>query len=228
MKLLTQKYLNRIGAVATWLDGNAELLKGVERVATLKTQLQTQRAAIESLALEQEQQGGGASQSVARKSELRDALSADLIDIARTARVMEQGETGIAEKFRLPDTQGEQAFLATARVFAANALPLKKEFVSYGMASDFLDDLDADVSAFATLLAEIDSATQNRISAHSGLDVALSDSSQTIDALDAIVRNVLRGNALKLSDWSRAKRLDISRAHRQTPPTPTPPSTPNA
>lgn len=217
MQMETQKSLNRIASVLAWTGEHASGLAPVARAVALKAELEEQRDEIESLATRQEQQGGDAMGSVAQKSTLLEALNADLVDIARTARIMGVGDPALPDKFRLPTSRGEQAIAAAGRLFVANATPLKSEFISYGMPANFLDDLSADLSAFESLLFSRDSATQNRMTALAQLDDAIESSARTIAALDAIVRNVFRGDKIALDEWSRAKRVEKVRAHREKP-----------
>lgn len=217
MQWNVQRYLNRIAAVQAWLGEHEGELSSVARAGALRTQLGEQAAQIEAMALKQQQEGGDSTQSVVQKSALIDAINDDLLDIARTARVMDASDPGVSARFTLPASRGEQAIVAAARLFAANAEPMKAEFLSYGMPANFLDDLAADLSAYDTQASAKEGSTQGRMAARQQLEAALDASSLTVDALDAIVRNVFRASKIALDEWSRAKRLEQSRAHRETP-----------
>ena len=63
--------------------------------------------------------------------------------MTRTARGMALDTPGLDDKFRLPRSNAERAWLTAARTFHADALPLKDDFIAHEMPADFLDTLDA-------------------------------------------------------------------------------------
>src|SRR5688572_2922808 len=89
----------------------------------------------------QAQHAHAAKEKTVQKKTADGALREMLRAMARTARAMAAKTPGLAEKFRLPRNAGGQMWLAGARAFAAEAEPLKDEFVRRGMAADFLEVL---------------------------------------------------------------------------------------
>jgi hypothetical protein len=61
---------------------------------------------------------------------------------------------GLDSKFRLPRTGNDQALLNAARAFAADAAPLKAEFLKLEMPSDFLERLNQLITDFETSATE--------------------------------------------------------------------------
>ncbi|MDQ3820535.1 MAG: hypothetical protein M3362_23030, partial [Acidobacteriota bacterium] len=83
----------------------------------------------------------GVRQGTRSKEAARIELERALRAIARTARSMSITMPGLEQKFRSPRDLKEQELLATARMFAADAVPLKAEFIKRGLPPTFLDDL---------------------------------------------------------------------------------------
>ena len=218
-----RRYIMRNRAVLTFVDDNQAGLAGATVVTQLRTRLQTQQTRIEELAEQQGTQGGGASSIVQSKNALLLELTGDLRDIARTARAMDIATPGTAAKFALPASFAAEAVMATARVFLANAQPMQADFVAYGLPADFFGDLQTDLDHYETAAGTQQSATQGRIGATEELEQEVGNSAKTVDALDAAVRNVFRGNKAKLAEWRHAKTIERGRLHHP-PATPAAPS----
>ncbi|MDQ3920225.1 MAG: hypothetical protein M3348_17315 [Acidobacteriota bacterium] len=146
--------------------------------------------------------------------------------VARTARVMERAAPGLHDKFRLPDTTREQDLLATARGFAADAVPLRDEFVRHGIAANFFNDLaDRIVSVEQAIELTAQKATA-RVNATDALAAAAKRTRQVVRDLNPIVRNVMAGDEAALNEWERASHVErpARRANGDAPGTNTPPA----
>ena len=157
------------------------------------------------------------------KAAARAALREDLEAISRTARVMALTTPGLEDKFRLPRNAGDQVWLAAARAFAQDAVPLKDEFIRRGLPDDFIDDLNADIAAFE---ASIDSGAQQtgaRVAATVAIDAAIDRGMNAVRELDAIVRNVFRNDAATLGAWTSASHTERAPRHAKTAPPPAQP-----
>jgi len=93
-----------------------------------------------------------ARQSTRSKEAARVELECDLNAITRTARSMYVTMPGLEQKFRSARDLKDQDLLTTARIFAADAQPLKAEFIKRGLPASFLDDLNDDIEAFEEAL----------------------------------------------------------------------------
>lgn len=164
-------------------------------------------------------QASGASaarEGTALKAAAREALREDLEAINRTARAMALVTPGLDDKFRLPRSEGTQAWLTAARSFARDAEPLKTEFTRRGLPADFLEDLASDIGA---LEAAIDSRTQNagaRVAATVAIDEAIGRGVAAVRELDAVVRNLFRNDPAALAEWTSASHTE--RQPRRPPP----------
>src|SRR5947208_8015323 len=73
--------------------------------------------------------GSSARAGTSSKSAAREALRDSLEKISRTARAMSQTMPGLNDKFRLPRSMTDQDLLGVARAFAADATPIKSDFL---------------------------------------------------------------------------------------------------
>ncbi len=167
-------------------------------------------------------------QSSTSKAAARDELRRDLDAISRAARVMAMSTPGLEDKFRAPRNVSDQALLATARAFAADALPLKTEFTRRGLPDDFLEDLDADIEEFEQAINQKIRKRAAQVAATAAIDDALERGINIVRELDAIMRNRLRTQHATLAAWLSASHTERSprRSTPQTPTTPAAPSTP--
>lgn len=140
--------------------------------------------------------------------------------IARTARALDITAPGTAAKFPLPASSAEAAIVNAARIYLTSAQPIQADVVAYGLPAGFWTDLQTDLEHFEERAAQTDTATQGRIGATNALDNAVAASAKSVDALDAAVRNVFRGNSAKLAEWRHAKTIERGNIHRTPPAAP--------
>ena len=116
----------------------------------------------------------------------------------------------------------EELTVAAARAFAINALPLKQDFIDWGMETDFLEDLNADIAAYDAASQTQDTRYAGREGDTDDLEIAVKTLVDAIDDLDTLMNNILRSNPPVLSQWREASHYDKPpRAKRlPTPPTP--------
>jgi hypothetical protein len=160
------------------------------------------------------------------KSIRRAALREDLEAISRTARAMALTTPGLDDKFRQPRNVGDQAWLAAARSFAADAVSLKTEFIRRGLPQAFLDDLNADIHDFEESISSRAQTSGERVSATVAIDESIERGINAVRELDATVQNVFRDDASTLAHWTSASHTERGPRH-QAPavqPTPTQPT----
>jgi hypothetical protein len=149
------------------------------------------------------------------------ALREDLEAIRRTARAIALTRTGFDDQFRLPNNAGEQEWLATARAFAADAEPIKTEFIRRGLPGDFLEDFNASIEAFEHSISNRAQKKGAHVAATVRLNKATERGINDLRELDAIVRNVFRNNPAVLAEWASASHTE--RAPRRANADKTPP-----
>lgn len=161
------------------------------------------------------------------KSAAREALRASLEMIRRTARSMSQEMPGLADKFRIPRNMTDQELLGTARAFAADAAPLKSEFLRYAMPAGFLEDLNEHIEDFESAMGAQHTGRGHQVMATAAIDDALDGALSAVRRLDAVVRNTYHDDGAKLAAWERARHVErAARAKVPTPKTATQPSQP--
>jgi hypothetical protein len=167
---------------------------------------------------------GSARQGTQSRSVARTALHADLAAINQTAHALAFQTAGLDDKFRMP-RGSDQDLLAAARAYVTDATPLKNDFIRFGMAADFLDDLTADIAAFEQATAARSHSVGQQTASSAGLDDAMERSMRALKQLDVVMRNVLRDNITQLTAWMTASHIErVAHRRRPTPPPPTPPT----
>lgn len=207
---------------------HAAALPATERGGEVLAALDAVVAEMQSNAAAQDSGRREAKEGTALKAVARAALREDLEAISRTARAMSFTTPGLDDKFRLPRNAGDQACLAAARSFAADAAPLAAEFIRRGLPADFIADLNADIEAFDNSIGTRARKTGRHIAATASIDDAIERGTNAVRELDAIVRNIFRDDPATLAEWTSAshtERAPRSAANRsRTTPTPPPPA----
>ena len=159
---------------------------------------------------------GASRQGTTSKAAARDELMRTLEAISRTARPMAATMPGLADKFRVPHNQSNQAVIAAARAFAAAALPLKDEFIKRGMRPDFLDDLEADIQALEEAITHKIESRGSHVASTATIDDLIERGMRALRELDPIMRNIFADDPAKLAAWLSASRVERSARHNKT------------
>lgn len=175
-----------------------ELFAGVNAVVT----------ELDSHAVKQSSGASTARQSSTSKAVARAALREDLEALTRTARALAIGMPGLEEKFRMPRKASDQELVNTARTFAADASPLKAEFIRHEMPADFLEDLQSDIDAFEEAINQKNVGRDTRVTATAAIDDVIERGMILLRQLDAIVRNKFRDDPSKLAAWTSASHVE--------------------
>jgi hypothetical protein len=163
-------------------------------------------------------------QSSTSKAASRDELRSDLDAISRTARAMALSTPGLEDKFRAPRKTPDQDLLATARAFAADALPLKTEFTRRGLPDDFLDDLNSDIEEFEQAINQKIQKRESQVAATAAIDAALERGLNVARELDAIMRNQFANDPASLAAWLSASHTERAPRSAAATPSPAPPA----
>jgi hypothetical protein len=180
---------------------------------------------MEGHSADQSQHTRAARQQTRQKAAARHALRETMEAISRTARAMTRSTPGVQEKFRLPEDAREQSLLATARSFAADAEPLKDEFVRRGMPTTFLDDLRAQIQIVEQSLDGRAQKSAARVLATAAVAEAAESGRRAVRELDAVVRNVFSNDHSALAEWESASRVERA-PHRSRQDAPAPATSP--
>src|SRR5277367_1161379 len=63
------------------------------------------------------------------------------------------GVPGLNEKFHMPRNHGAQDSLNSARAFATDAVPFSAQFISVGLAANFIAQLNTDIAGYETAIS---------------------------------------------------------------------------
>jgi hypothetical protein len=157
----------------------------------------------------------GSHKSANNKSVARDLLLEDLKAIARTSISIGKQINGFSDVFVIPYDLNEQQLLDLARSFAKNAAPNVADFVARDMQPDFLDHLNADITAYEQILTEQHQTRADKAAANALFHEALDQALAAIDELKCIVPNKFKYNTAALAAWKVA-------VHTQRAPRPAP------
>ncbi len=167
----------------------------------------------------------GTREGTTNRGEARTDLREDMEPISETARAMSLDTPGLEDKFRMPrGSIADVDLLNAARGFAADALPLKDQFIRYEMPVNFLDELNAHITAFEQAIDEQQRRKRARVSATTGLDDSVERGVNIVRQLDAVVRNKFRDDRATLAAWENARRTERAPSSTQTPAQPPAPT----
>jgi hypothetical protein len=211
----------------------ANPLAGNALFTALSAQLNQLLTELDDIAAEEAASAGAAREGTSLRDFARAELEEDLQSIARTARAIAETTPGFADNFRLPPQMNDGELVTAALGFATRAEPHAAEFIGYGLAADFIDDLRADAAVMQAKIANQSQRVADRKAAGVRLDEKCEQIMVVRRRLDALFRNVHRDDPGMLSLWTSAKH--ITRRRRSGGATPSgpgagtpPPPTPNA
>ena len=148
-----------------------------------------------------------AQQATGAREAARQTLRADLQAMTRTARAMALDTPGLENKFRLPRSGSDQALLAAARAFAADAVPLKAEFIRHEMPASFIEDLRAHTADLERTMGEQNTGRGAHVSATASIESVIERGMNATRKLDAIVRNKFRDDPATIAAWESARHV---------------------
>lgn len=185
-------------------------------------------ARLEQLGATQVSSTSSSRQTTTSKSVSRNSLRATLDAMSLAAGAMAESTPGLEDKFLRPRHRGEAALLSAARAFLRDAPPFSAEFIKFGMAADFLTELEQQITEVVEATSERHGHTQSRVAATAELDEAIEDGLKLRRQLNAIVRNSSRNDVGVLAAWESASHIERQSrsAETSTPDTPEPTSPP--
>ena len=110
--------------------------------------LQTEKDIIEAQASAQSSGFSLEREGTATRLVARESLRSQLEAMSRTAVSLAQTTPGMENRFRMPHGNNDQNLINTARAFASDAAPHAARFVSFGLALNFIANLEATITEF--------------------------------------------------------------------------------
>jgi hypothetical protein len=196
------------------------------KAAQLRATLTTGVSELNAHATAQASHRSSAREATTNKDAARKVLLKDIKNISRAAAAMALDLPSIADKFRMPHGNNNQDLLITARAFAADAVPLKDDFIDNGLAADFLTRLEADITAFEQALATHNQRLEAQTASTAAFKAKLKQIIKVMKQLDTLLSIQLEGDVEKLTAWRTASRIRKTRksASPSTPAPETPPA----
>jgi hypothetical protein len=181
---------------------------------------------MEALSATQAQHARAAKEKTTQKNVADETMRADMEAMSRTARSMARQTPGLEDKFQLPKSSRVQDWLATARAFAADAEPLKDEFIRRGMLPAFLDNFKAHISEVEETVDGWAQKSAARVSATVAVGKVAEQGREAVRELDVVVRNVFPGDDAVLAEWESASHVERAARHakEETPDSDTEPA----
>ena len=204
----------------------ANPLAGNALFTALSAQLNQLLTELDEIAAEETASDGAAREGTALRDVAREELEEDVQNVARTARAIAETRPGFANNFRVPPQMNDAELIDTALGFAARAEADAADFISYGLAADFIADLRADAAAMQAKIANQSQRIADRKAAGVRLDEKCAQIMVVRKRLDALFRNVHRDDPGMLSLWTSAKHITRRRRSGSTTPSDQPPATP--
>jgi len=168
------------------------------------------------------------------KAATRLALIGRIETIALTGRAMALNKPELADKFRVPHPQPDQALITAGRLFAKDAEALKAEFLAHAMSETFIADLTKAVDDFEASIQERENGKAASAGVRASIKTAITGGMTAVTRLDAIVTNHLGNDPKVMAVWKRERRVGATRrrtaaaAENATPASPPAPSMPSA
>jgi hypothetical protein len=112
---------------------------------------------------------------------------------------------------------GDQTLLNAARAFARDAVPLVPQFLAHDMPSDFLEDLERDMTEFENAIRDREVGKDMNVAARASIESSMEAGIDAVRRLDAVVPNRLRDDGAAVAVWERARRIEYRRGKADTP-----------
>jgi len=165
---------------------------------------------------------GESKAGTAGRSAVRIALHGELASINLAAHGMALTMPGLDQKFRLPRSGSDQALLASAVAFIADATPLKADFIAHEMPTDFLDVTQALVDQFKATGVDQNAAKEKQVGGTAAVKDDTSKGAVALELLKSVVPNKYRNNPVVLAEWLSACHVERP-SHHKKPAPPAPP-----
>jgi hypothetical protein len=176
--------------------------------ATQFAEISTVIGLIEGLAANQSAGFGSARFAFASKDTARENLRETMSEISRTARAMVYQFPGIDAKFRLPRNKTDTNLLAAARAFESESEVYKEDFIAYGLAADFREELRNEADALEASLRMAGAALNGQVAATAEIGAVIRRGMIAQRILKGVVKNKYRADVGKLAAWLSASHIE--------------------
>ena len=195
--------------------------------ATLFAQVAAAVPQAQGQAVDQKSAQSDREKATLTKAQIHPDLHDELKAISESAYTLaDLGTPGLEAKFRMPRSAGHGALLTAARQFFKDATPMKAQFLTVNLPTDFLDTLDQTITNFDNATDDQSGGEGGQVSATVGLAGTNATARKALRNLRTIVRNTFKNDPAVLAEWELASHIDSRKAHHAAP-APTPAATPH-
>ena len=178
--------------------------KGAQAFSRLKAAI----TEVETLDASRETGARASKQGTLTRKDARERLKQSIAAITRTSQIIALDDPSYKGKFKPPRNKiNDQDFLAVARSFATEVLPVKAKFIEYDMPTTFLDDHNAAITDFDAAVNQQNQGATTSKSARASVDNALTRAEEELGRCDIALRNKVTDTA-KLAAWDSARRME--------------------
>jgi len=149
------------------------------------------------------------------------ALCDALDQITRTSRGMAVSIPELEGKFPPAHGLGDSKLHTRACAFAEYAKRYQKDFVNFGMAPDFIDDLNGKIETFERAVTIHAAGRSAHVATSKLVDDAMQSALNILVQLDPLVENYLIGDSALILKWENVRHTErawVSRKPGQTTP----------
>lgn len=161
---------------------------------------------------------GEAKAGTASRAAVRLALHNELKSIATTAHGIALSTPGFDQKFRLPRSGSDQALLASAVAFVADATPVTALFIAHELPADFLTVTQGLIDQFKATGVDQTKGKAKQVGATADLKDNRHTGALKLELLKAIVPNKYANNPTILTEWLTASHVERPSHHKKTAP----------
>jgi len=153
---------------------------------------------------------GAALQRTDARDAARSALHEGMEKWTRSARAIAEKHPGFNEPFRLPIGKGDEDWINAAEGFvnAAQDANVKALFNSYGMAADFVEDLQHDIADLQSCITDQSGKVGDRKASGVNIGAEMDHGMSIKRQMDAVVHNVFHDRPDVLAEWETASHVD--------------------
>jgi hypothetical protein len=206
-----------IRAVA-FKDDNAAVISASEKAIEVFADIAAAIAAIETESANQSKGLAGSIKEHSTKNTAREHVRDYLQMISRTANVVDYAIPNFSKEFVFPKNRTDQELLTSAKITIPKVTANKQTFIKYGLPTEIISDLEAEIITFEATLSAAASAAGTKVTATSELSEVVKKGSIGMRIADAIIKNLFRDSPSKLAAWAAASHLERAAKRKKEPP----------
>ncbi|MBX7222145.1 MAG: hypothetical protein K1Y36_19500 [Blastocatellia bacterium] len=214
--------LNVFQRVQQFCNANTATLNTIPFAVELQTNLSNIITELRTLSQVKNTGKNTMRENTMQKRDLRDAIYQTLASINQTAQLIAFDLPRFDEKFQLRRKGKIEALLIEAKGFVQSAQGFQNEFVKYGMAVNFIEQLNTDITTLEQSINNQNLGRVTKTSADKQIEETIDRGMLTINRLDRVIKNAFANREAILSAWKITRQMERTTPTATLPP-PAPP-----